>query len=105
MNDLKVDDRRLKWLREQMNMACDMSESVETLRKWGFSDPTILDAFEAVRVRGNALADGSLPPPLIRRNPKNLHRVDNPHLELYIYSRSDKWPSNATTPWSRCCCA
>jgi prolyl 4-hydroxylase len=83
MNDEKpVNESGLKWLREQMSMACDMSESVETMRKWGYSDPAILDAFEAVRPRGNALADGS-PPPLIRRNPRNLHRVDNPNLELY----------------------
>jgi len=56
MNDEKpVNERGLKWLREQMNMACDMSESVETMRRWGYSDPAILDAFEAVRPRGNAL--------------------------------------------------
>ena len=83
MNDVPVSDQNLKWLREQMLMACDMSQSVETLRKKGYSDPAILDAFEAVRPRGNALADGSRPPPLIRRMPKNLHRVDNPNLELY----------------------
>jgi len=77
MNDLPVSAHNLKWLREQMLMACDMSQSVETLRKQGYSDPAILDAFEAVRPRGNALAEGSRPPPLIRRMPKNLHRVDN----------------------------
>ena len=63
MNDEKpVNERGLKWLREQMNMACDMSESVETMRRWGYSDPAILDAFEAVRPRGNALAESSPPP-------------------------------------------
>ena len=82
MNDTRLDERRLKWLRDQMDMACDMSESVETLRKWGYSDMAILEGFEAARPRGNAL-DNVLPPPLIRRNPKNLHRVDNPNLELY----------------------
>ena len=83
MNDVPVSAHNLKWLREQMLMACDMSQSVETLRKQGYSDPAILDAFEAVRPRGNALAEGSRPPPLIRRMPKNLHRVDNANLELY----------------------
>jgi prolyl 4-hydroxylase len=82
MNGMPLDERRLKWLREQMDMACDMSESVATLRNWGYSDPAILDAFEAVRPRGNALEETS-PPPLIRRMPKNLHRVDDPNLELY----------------------
>ena len=78
MNDRPVNDHGLKWLREQMSMACDMSESVETLHKLGYSDPAILAGFEAVRPRGNALADGSQPPPLIQRSPPNLHRVDNP---------------------------
>src|SRR5262245_59068354 len=82
-SDARLDNQRLKWLREQMNMACDMSESVATLRKWGYSDVAILEGFEAIRPRGNALEGGSRPPPLIRRNPKNLHRVDNPNLELY----------------------
>ena len=86
MNDVSVDapvnDHNLKWLREQISMGCDMSQSVDTLRKQGYSDPAILDAFEAIRPRGNALAETS-PPPLIRRMPKNLHRVDNPNLELY----------------------
>jgi prolyl 4-hydroxylase len=78
-----LDDRSLKWLREQMALACDMSESVETMRKWGYSDEAILAGIETLRPRGNALEGGSQPPPLIRRSPKNLHRLDNPNVELY----------------------
>jgi prolyl 4-hydroxylase len=80
--NVALDEHLLKWLRQRIDLACDLSESVETMRKDGHSDETIIAAIEAVRPRGNALAE-SLPPPLIRRAPRNLHRVDNPHLELY----------------------
>ena len=84
MDDTRqLNERSVKWLRQQMDMACDMSEAVETLRKWGFSDTAIFSAFEAIRPRGNALAGGVIAPPLIRRMPRNLQRVDNPNLELY----------------------
>ena len=80
--NLTINDQLLQWLRQRIDLACDLSESVETMRKTGYSDEVILEAIEAVRPRGDALAE-TLPPPLIRRNPKNLHRVDNPNLELY----------------------
>jgi prolyl 4-hydroxylase len=84
MNDTRaLDDRNLQWLRAQMDMACDMSASVESLRKQGYSDEAILEGIELVRPRGNALEGGAPSPPLIRRKPANLHRLDNPNLELY----------------------
>jgi prolyl 4-hydroxylase len=77
-----LDQTLLKWLRTRIDLACDLGESVETMRKGGHSDETIAAAIEAVRPRGNALAVDA-PPPLIRRSPRNLHRVDDPRLELY----------------------
>lgn len=78
-----LDDRQLKWLRQRIDLACDMAEPVETLRKAGYSDAAILAGIEAIRPRGDALAAGAPLPPLIRRNPANLHRLDNPDLDLY----------------------
>jgi len=77
-----LDKRLLDWLRQRVDLACDLSESVETMRKHGHSDETILAAVEAVRPRGNAL-EVDTPPPLIRRSPATLHKVDNPNLDLY----------------------
>src|SRR5687768_12324739 len=74
----------MNWLREQMRIGCDMSESVTTLRKAGYSDDIILAAFEAARPRGDALESGVLTPPLIRRSPPNLRRVPDDRLQLYL---------------------
>jgi prolyl 4-hydroxylase len=86
MNGLQeLEARWLDWLREQMRLACDMSQSVTTLRNAGYSDEVIVAGFEAVRPRGDALANGQIHlPPLIRRNPKNLHKLDNPNIDLYL---------------------
>jgi prolyl 4-hydroxylase len=81
--DTPIDKTRLDWLREQMRLGCDMSESVGTLRKQGFSDEAIVDAFETIRPRGDALAAGVSLPPLIRRKPPKLRRIDNPKIDLY----------------------
>jgi len=82
--DRPLDARTLAWLREQMKIAYDMSETVETLRKAGYSDVAIVTAFEAVRPLGNALTAGVHLPPLIRRSPPNLRKVDTPKLDLYM---------------------
>lgn len=79
----QLDARNLAWLREQINLACDMSLSVETLRKAGYSDDVILEGFEAIRPRGDALTGGVHQPPLIRRKPANLHKIDSPHVDMY----------------------
>jgi len=81
--NVALDERLLQWLRQRIDLACDLSESVETMRQRGYSDELIIAALEAVRPRGNALADGAPLPPLIRRKPGNLHKVDNPNLDLY----------------------
>src|SRR5688572_11675964 len=82
-SEVVLDKRLLDWLRQRVDLACDLSESLETMRKQGLSDETIIAAIDAVRPRGDALADGAPSPPLIRRHPPNLHKVDNPNLDLY----------------------
>jgi prolyl 4-hydroxylase len=82
-NEVVLDKRLLEWLRQRVDLACDLSESLEAMRKQGLSDETIIAAIDAVRPRGDALADGAPSPPLIRRHPSNLHKIDNPNLELY----------------------
>jgi prolyl 4-hydroxylase len=78
-----VDKHWLGWLRERMQMGCDMTDSVLQLRQHGYSDEAILDAFEAVRPRGDALEQGFMTPPLMQRAPPNLHRIDSDKLQLY----------------------
>jgi prolyl 4-hydroxylase len=79
-----MDTRWLDWIREQMRIGCDMSESVLTLRKAGFTDEVILTALETVRPKGDALELGVENPPLLRRAPPNLRRVPDDRLQLYI---------------------
>jgi len=82
--DPALDAKHLRWLHEQMTIGYDMSETVAKLRKVGFSDAAIVNAFEAVRPLGNALTAGVHSPPLIRRAPPNLHKVDSPKVDLYL---------------------
>lgn len=79
----QLDPRVLESLRERMRLASDMAETVEWLRGKGYSDEAILNGFEAVRPRGNALEQGFMTPPLLARAPANLHRVDTDKAQLY----------------------
>ena len=76
-----LDQSSLKWLRKTLNMGSDMRAAVEQLRQRGFTDPAILAGLDAIKPTGNALAAGL--PPLIRRNPANLSKIDRPGIELY----------------------
>jgi prolyl 4-hydroxylase len=85
MNQEKQLDRnelaKLKW---EMHLACDMSESVQRLRKLGYSDRAILVAFETVRPRGSSLEAGAVNnPPLLRHKPPNLRKADTDKVDLY----------------------
>ena len=51
--DRPVDSDELKRLSWAMKLATDMSKSVERLRSLGYSDRSIVVAFEKVRPRGN----------------------------------------------------
>ncbi len=80
---LELDHQSMAWIREQLRIGCDMSESVETLRAKGYSDEAILAGIEAARPRGDALAQGVIEPPLLKRAPPNLKRVESDALQLY----------------------
>lgn len=82
--DKPLDANELTRLRWAMKLACDMSETVERLRKIGYSDRAILVGFEKVRPRGNSLEGGAITtPPLVRRSPPNLHKVDDARADVY----------------------
>jgi hypothetical protein len=75
--------RGLELLRDRLRVANDMGETVEWLRAKGYTDEAILDAIETVRPRGDALAQGVINPPLIRRAPANLRKIATDKLLLY----------------------
>jgi prolyl 4-hydroxylase len=83
-NATRLDPACLAALRERMRLATDMSAAVTWLRDLGYDDRVILDAFEAVRPRGDAFAQGVVEPPLLKRPPPNLRKVDNDQLQLYL---------------------
>lgn len=71
-----------KWLRHSMKMGVDLLELLERLRKEGFTDQAIAAGFDAVRPQNDA-TEVSFTPPLLKRNPPNLRRFDDPRVELY----------------------
>lgn len=82
-----MDERWLGWLREWLQRGGDLSVAVMDLRKNGFSDADIVAGVEAVRPRGNALAGGAMSsPPLLRRAPPGLQRIDAAGFPLYTLS-------------------
>ena len=70
------------WLRHSMKMGVDLLELLERLRKEGFTDQAIAAGFDAVRPQNDA-TEVSFTPPLLKRNPPNLRRFDDPRVELY----------------------
>ena len=80
----ELEPSRLKWLQDRMRIATDMAETVEALRGMGYTDLAILTGFEAMRPRGDANQQGVANPPLLRRAPPNLRKVDTDKLELYL---------------------
>lgn len=82
--DRQLDKGELAKLRWEMRLACDMADTVQRLRKAGYSDRAIVTAFESVRPRGNALASGLLhTPPLLLRPPKNLRRIETGKADIF----------------------
>jgi prolyl 4-hydroxylase len=82
--DKAREPRWLPWLREQVANGADMGAAASELRKIGVADSDIGKALELLAARGSALADGRLqPPPLIRRSPANLRKIELPALTLY----------------------
>src|SRR4051812_9812653 len=84
MPDRRLDAKALAWLRERLLLGADIGAAIAELRKHGYSEAAIIMGFEAVRPRGNALANGAMQSlPLIRRAPPNLRRLENPKVDLY----------------------
>jgi prolyl 4-hydroxylase len=87
MNEPSPDSREgrlVAWLREWMMRGGDLSVPVQELRVRGMSDAVIVQALEIARPKGNALADGAMNcPPLIRRSPPGLRRIEGTGFPLY----------------------
>jgi prolyl 4-hydroxylase len=76
--------RWMNWLREQIDSAADMGAAVHELRRIGVPDAHIDAAIDALRPLGSAFANGRFePPPLIRRAPPNLRKLDTPAADIY----------------------
>jgi len=76
----------VSWLRQQVELGADFAEVRAFLHKGGVSDEAIAAALETVRPLDSALARGKLElPPLIRRAPPNLRKLDARELDLYTY--------------------
>jgi hypothetical protein len=68
-----LDAQLTGWLRKRIAQACDLRESFEMARGFGYSDDAITAGIEAARPRGSMLEGGLLqPPPLVRRAPPGL---------------------------------
>ena len=79
-----LDDRLLGWLRERIRHACDVRESFEMSRQFGYADDAIRAGIEAARPLGSVLETGSMqPPPLLGRAPSGLRNIGTPQLDLY----------------------
>ena len=72
-----------EWIREQLRIGCDMSDCVHKFRAMGYTDESILATLESLRPRGNAFEQGVMEPPLLRRAPANLRKVETDKLQLY----------------------
>jgi prolyl 4-hydroxylase len=76
----------IDWLGGQIRLGTDMALIEPFLRGKGIPDDAVAAALESVRPRDSALVDGRLePPPLIRRAPPQLRKLDAPGLDLFAY--------------------
>ena len=75
----------LGWLREQIALGADLAVAIGALRKASVPDQAIAAGLEALKPRGSALSTGRLePPPLLRRMPSNLRKVELGKANLYL---------------------
>ena len=71
------------WLKENLDRGCNRPELVEILRKNGFSLSSIQQNMGAAFPSDTPPPDLSLPPPLIRRAPAKLRRIETDQLDIY----------------------
>ena len=83
-NSIPLDAQTIASLRQWMQQGGDMSVPVQALLKHGHAESDVLAALESIRPRGNALAQGAMEhPPLLRRAPPQLRRVQAAGFPLY----------------------
>jgi len=70
-------------LRTNVAIGADFKPVYAALREAGYSDKAIAAALDVVRPRGDAFAHGAVAPPLLRRAPPGLARLDTPLAEIY----------------------
>jgi prolyl 4-hydroxylase len=84
MNGKALDARLIDWLRQRIAVACDVRESFELARTFGYADDAIAAGIEAARPLSSVLDSGPMKlPPLIRQAPPNLAHVGTPDFGLY----------------------
>ena len=79
-----LDAKWTSWLRQCIRLGTDLEEIVRDLNKVGYSNETIAAAIDECRPTIDA-TDEMHAPPLIRRMPPKLRKVDSPKLDLYLY--------------------
>ena len=79
-----LDSRLNKWVRECIQLGSDLEIVLRDLRAAGLSDEVIAAAIDANRPTLDE-SEAQLNPPLLRKMPPQLRRVDNPNLDLFIY--------------------
>jgi prolyl 4-hydroxylase len=76
--------RWMHWLREQIDRAADLGAAAQELRRIGVPDAQIHAAIDGLRPLGSAFVNGKFePPPLIRRAPPTLRKLDTPGADVY----------------------
>lgn len=83
MNDKLLDASWDQWLRDNIRRGCDLGEVLGTLRKQGFTDAVIAQSLDAAMPRDGGDGESRAPPPLLRRMPPGLRKVNTDKLELY----------------------
>jgi prolyl 4-hydroxylase len=79
-----LDAQLIDWMRKRIRLACDVRESFDMARTFGYDDDAIAAGIEAARPLGSVLDGGPMQlPPLIRRAPDNLRNIGAPQLDLY----------------------
>ena len=74
-----------KWLKDQLERGCSRREIADILFQQGFSVEFVREKMGDSYPDEITRATGPLqPPPLVRKAPKNLRRVDTDKLELYV---------------------
>src|SRR3954468_10776201 len=84
VSSVPLEPHVISWLRDAIRIGSDVAEIMTNMKQQGFSDETILSAFELVRPTGDALEQGVMTPPLLQRAPAKLRKIDTGELDLYI---------------------